>query len=119
VREKLTEVKNLPEEFRKQLTEIKNLLSHEASHHIFTFFRYLCTVHRVHLIKTQALKSMNNNSTKTLDLRLSALFIQECRKFISALNSDCSMEELAELRQKLIKLRTQQFQADNDTAMVP
>ena len=102
---------------RKQLTEIKNLLCHEAPHHIFTIFRYLCTVHHVHLIKTQAVKSMINNSTKPRDLRLSSVFIKECRKFISALDSDCSMEELTELRQRLIKLRTQQFQADNDTAM--
>lgn len=52
---------------------------------------------------------MNNNSTKPRDLRLSAHFIRECRKFLSALNSDCSMEELAELGRRLIELRAQQI----------
>ena len=60
---------------------------------------------------------MNNNSTKPRDLRLSALFIKECRKFISALDSNCSMEELTELRQRIIHIRSQQFQVDQDSSM--
>jgi hypothetical protein len=62
---------------------------------------------------------MNSNSTNPRDLRLSALFIKECRKFISALNSDCSMEELTELRQRIIQIRSQQFQAESDNSFIP
>jgi len=58
---------------------------------------------------------MNTNSTQPQELRLSALFIKECRKFISALNSDCSMEELTELRKRIIQIRSQQFQAESGT----
>jgi hypothetical protein len=71
------------------------------------------------LIKNPALQTMNNNSTHPQDLSLSALFIKECRKFISALNSDCSMEELTELRQRIIQIRSQQFQNEAGTNPIP
>lgn len=51
---------------------------------------------------------MNKNSTKPSDLRLSNLFIKECRKFILALESDCSVQELADMRQRIIQIRVQQ-----------
>jgi hypothetical protein len=56
---------------------------------------------------------MNSNSTLSQETRLSALFIKECRKFISALNSNCSMEELTELRQRIIQIRSNQNQEDS------
>ena len=59
---------------------------------------------------------MNTNSTQPQELRLSALFIKECRKFINALESDCSMEELTELRKRIIQIRSQQFQTDTGTS---
>jgi hypothetical protein len=56
---------------------------------------------------------MNSNSTHPQEARLSALFIKECRKFISALNNNCSMEELTELRQRIIQIRSKQYQQDS------
>ncbi|MBC7829601.1 MAG: hypothetical protein H7122_17790 [Chitinophagaceae bacterium] len=62
---------------------------------------------------------MNCNSTNPQDIGLSALFIKECRKFIHALNSNCSMEELTELRQRIIQIRAQQYQDDSEKTMAP
>ena len=61
---------------------------------------------------------MNHKSTQPHELNLSALFIKECRKFISALDSDCSMQELTELRQRIIQIRMQQFSKELDKALV-
>lgn len=61
---------------------------------------------------------MNHKSTQPQELNLSAAFIKECRKFISALDSDCSMQELAELRQRIIQIRMQQFAIEVDKALV-
>ncbi len=74
---------------------------------------------QITLIKNPALQTMNNNSTHSQDISLSALFIKECRKFIAALNSDCSMEELTELRQRIIQIRSQQFQNETGTNSIP
>lgn len=62
---------------------------------------------------------MNSNCTNSEDSKLSALFIKECRKFISALNSDCSMEELSELRKRIIQLRTKKDIEDGDKSVLP
>jgi hypothetical protein len=51
---------------------------------------------------------MTPNSTNSHDVRVSALFIKECRKFIAALNNNCSMQELTELRQRIIQIRLKQ-----------
>ena len=57
-------------------------------------------------------------STNPQDNRLSAQFIKECRKFISALNSDCSMEELTELRLRIIQIRSKQLGENSDNNLV-
>lgn len=62
---------------------------------------------------------MTNNSTHPQDTGLSAQFIKECRKFITALNSDSSMEELTELRQRIIRIRSEQSQQDSGKSMIP
>ena len=62
---------------------------------------------------------MNAKSTNPQDHRLSAQFIKECRKFISALNSNCSMAELTELRQRIIQLRSKQGVDNSDNSLVP
>ena len=62
---------------------------------------------------------MNTNFTPPQEIRLSALFIKECRKFISALDSDCSMQELTELRQRIIQIRLQQFSNEPDKGLIP
>ena len=62
---------------------------------------------------------MNTKSTNPQDHRLSAQFIKECRKFISALNSDCSMQELTELRQRIIQIRSKPPVENSDNSMVP
>jgi hypothetical protein len=63
--------------------------------------------------------TMTTNSTNSQDHRLSAQFIKECRKFITALNSNCSMEELTELRQRIIQIRSKQNMENSDNSMMP